>query len=162
MNTEHLTARRAVICSRLRNHLDEIDDFVQGVEAPLLRERPDPARWSIHEHLMHLAETQDVFMERIAHMLTEERPRVEPFVPDEARTRGAYLGRNIEEGLRMLHRQREHLLALLSSLDDAQWKREGQHPEMRHYTVELCAEALMRHEEHHLYAIFELYFGTRE
>lgn len=162
MSTAVQREHRRRIIRRLGEHLEEIGSFVRDVDPALLRRRPDPAKWSIHEQLMHLAEVQDVFTERIAQILMQDAPRIEPFVPDEARTRGSYLGRSLEEGLGALRSQREHLLTLLGTLDDTQWLREGEHPELRHYTVELCAEALMRHEEHHLYAVFIMFFGPGE
>lgn len=111
---------------------------------------------------MHLAETQDVFGERVARILSEDRPVILPYEADGAAREGAYLHRDFREGMETLRRQRENLLTLLGSLTDAQWDLEGEHPEIRHYSIERCMESLMRHEEHHLYTMFNLFFGIRE
>jgi hypothetical protein len=153
---------KSMVLRRLREHLDELASLTEGLTPELLKERPGDGRWSLHELGMHLAEVQDVFSERVARMLVEERPEVVPFVPDAARREGSYLTRNFAEGMRRFRSQRETLLALLASLTDRQWDLEGDHPEIRHYTVERCMESLMRHEEHHLYTMFNVFFGIRE
>jgi len=84
-----------------------------------------------------------------------------PYSPDEAKSSGWYLTRNLPEGLKSFRQQRATLLVLLESLTDAQWRLGGKHPEIRNYTVEKCVESLMRHEEHHLYRMFTVFFGAQ-
>jgi hypothetical protein len=153
---------RTLVVRRLREHLEELESLTQGLTPELLKERPGEGRWSLHEIVMHIVETQEVFSERIARILVEERPVIALYGPDAARREGAYLARNFSEGMATLRRQRDHLLTLLSSLTGTQWDLEGEHPEIRHYSVERCMESLMRHEEHHLYAMFNIFFGIRE
>jgi uncharacterized damage-inducible protein DinB len=156
------TGLRALILRRLSEHPGEIQSLTEGLPPDLLKERPGEGRWSLHEIAIHLVETQEVFSERIARMLVEDRPAITPFFPDEPRREGFYLTRDCTEGMTVLRRQRELLLTLLGSLTDDQWRREGQHPDIRHYSVERCMESFMRHEEHHLHTMFNLFFGIRE
>jgi|WetSurMetagenome_2_1015567.scaffolds.fasta_scaffold88876_2 hypothetical protein len=153
---------RALILRRLHEHPEEVESLTDGLPEELLKERPGEGRWSLHEITMHLVETQEIFSERIARMLVEDRPVIVPFRPDAARRDGAYAARGFAEGMAALRRQRELLLTLLGSLTDEQWRREGKHPEMRHYSVERCMESFMRHEEHHLHTMFNIFFGSRE
>jgi uncharacterized damage-inducible protein DinB len=146
----------------LSEHLGEIQSLTEGLTPELLKERPGEGRWSLHEITLHLCETQDIFTERVARMLIEGRPVITPYAPDDARREGAYLARDFQEAVTTLRRQRENLLTLLDSLTDEQWSREGEHPEIRHYSVERCMESFMRHEEHHLYGMFNILFGIRE
>jgi hypothetical protein len=155
-------ALRTLIIRRLREHLEELQSLTEGLTPELLKERPGDGRWSLHEIAMHIVETQDVFGERIARMLVEERPVITPFSPDAARREGSYGKRDFTEGMTSLGRQRHNLLTLLGSLRDEQWRLEGEHPEIRHYSVERCMESFMRHEEHHLYGMFNIFFGIRE
>jgi hypothetical protein len=151
-----------LIRRRLREHLQEIRGLTDGLPTAQLRKQPGEGRWSLHEIVMHLVETQDIFTERIARMLSDDLPQITPYTPDAARSGGSYLLLDFNDGMTGFTRQREHLLNLLGSLRKDQWDREGVHPEIRHYSVERCAEALMRHEEHHLYSMFNIFFGIPE
>ena len=111
---------------------------------------------------MHLIETQDIFIERVTRMLTEENPSITPFSPDKARQEGLYLSVNFEGRMKDFEVQRSNLFAIVRDFSDVQWKREGVHPDARHYTIEKCLEAMMRHEEHHLLQMFNVFFGIKD
>lgn len=152
---------RALLIGRLARHTEELQGFTEGLSDDELRKRPSMNTWSLHELAIHLVEVQDIFIERLTRMLVEDRPVITPFVPDEARKDGLYLLENLQQRMTAFERQRTTLVALLRTLTDDQWKLEGVHPEVRHYTVEKCMEALMRHEEHHFYQMFNMFFGVK-
>ena len=149
------------LIQRLKAHPEEIRSFSDGLSEEQRKEHPAEGKWSLHELTMHLCEVQDVFIERIARMLTEEKPKITPYVPDEGRENGFHLTENFSKRLKEFEVQRTTLAALLETLTDEQWQLQGEHPEMKHYTIEIAVEGLMRHEEHHLYRMFNL-FSKRE
>jgi uncharacterized damage-inducible protein DinB len=153
---------RDLIIGRLAEHLDELEGFTQGLSEQQRRERPARGEWSLHEHAIHIMEMQEVCVGRLTHMLVEDEPELTPFVLDQARQDGLYLAEDLKKRMGVFREQRKTLAALLSSLEDAQWKREGKYPNTRHYTVERCMEGLMRHEEHHLYRMYCIFFGVNE
>jgi hypothetical protein len=152
---------RRLIIGRLASHPGEIQTFTDGLDEDQLRERPLPGKWSIHEITMHLAEVQDIFMERVARMLTDSKPDITPFHPDEARNNGLYLEHNFSRRVKDFAQQRTALVSLLETLRNEQWLLEGRHPEIPLYSVEKCMEGLMRHEESHLYQMYNTFFGIR-
>ena len=152
---------RKLILGRLAQHVDEIHGFTKGLPESQLAERPSPTKWSLKEIAMHLIDTQDVFVERVTRILTEENPTIVPFTPDKAQQEGAYLSANLERRMNDFDVQRRNLFTIVRDISDAQWKREGIHPDVKHYTVEKCLEALMRHEEHHLLQMFNVFFGVK-
>lgn len=153
---------RKLILERLAQHVDEIRGFTVGLSDSQLSERPAPTTWSLKEITMHLIETQDIFIERVTRILTEENPPIQPFTPDKARQEGLYLSANFEGRMKDFEVQRGNLFAIVRDLSDAQWKREGVHPDAKHYTIEKCLEAMMRHEEHHLLQMFNVFFGIKD
>lgn len=153
---------RSLILERLAQHVDEIRGFTAGLAESQLGERPAPAKWSLKEIVMHLAEVQDIFIERVTRILTEENPPINPFVPDKARQEGLYLSANFEGRMKDFEAQRRNLFAIVRDISDVQWKREGDHPDVRHYTLEKCLEAMMRHEENHLLQMFNVFFGIKD
>ena len=153
---------RKLIVDRLTQHVEELRGFTDGLPTDELRARPSPTKWSLFEIAMHLVEVQDVFLERLTRMLAEEQPQIVPFTPDKERQEGLYLSENFERRMKDFEEQRRSLFVVLKDLTDAQWKREGVHPDIKHYTVEKCMEAMMRHEEHHLLQMFNVFFGIRQ
>jgi uncharacterized damage-inducible protein DinB len=151
---------RALLIGRLAQHVEELKGFTEGLSDEELRKRPSLNKWSLYELAIHLVEVQDIFIERLTRMLVEEKPEIAPFIPDKAREDGLYLLENLQQRMAVFERQRATLVALLRTLTGEQWKLEGVHPHVRHYTVEKSMEALTRHEEHHFYQMFNIFFGV--
>lgn len=151
-----------MIIDRLRAHLDEIHRLTDGLTEVQLKERPSDGKWSLHELAMHLCEVQDVFIERLARMMTEENPQLSLYEPDDARRNGLYFAEHFGNRLKEFDVQRSTLASLLQTLTKEQWALEGVHPEVKHYTIQRSMESLMRHEEHHLYQMYNIVLGIRE
>ncbi len=153
---------REMIIRRLGDHTQELSSLTDGLTGEQLKQRPASGKWSLHELAMHIAEVQDVFVERLARMLVDEKPAIVPFHPDKAREEGSYLEQNAPQRLKDFNAQRKILLGLLRTLTDSQWNLEARHPEILHYSVEKCMESMMRHEEHHLYQMFNIFFDAKD
>lgn len=151
---------RVLIISRLTDHIEELDRLLGARSESELKHRPAPGKWSLYEIVMHLVETQDVFIERATRMLVEDKPAIKSFTPDTARQEGWYLTQNFKSRLQTFKEQRSTFIALLKTFTDEQWKAEGRHEGYARYTIEQCTESLMRHEEHHLYQVLNLVYGA--
>ncbi len=152
---------RRLIVERLRAHPDEIHRLTDGLTEVQLKERPSDGKWSLHELAMHVCEAQDVFIERLARMLTEDNPQLSSYEPDEARQSGLYFAEHFGNRLKEFEVQRSTLASLLQTLTKEQWLLEAAHPEFKHYTVQTSMESLMRHEEHHLYQMYNVFLKVR-
>ena len=153
---------RHTIIERLKAHTSEIHSLTDGLNEAQLKERPAEGKWSLHELTLHLCEVQEVFVERIARLLTEERPQITPYEPDESCQKGLYFTWDFNRRLKEFEVQRTTLASLLQTLTNEQWQLEGIHPEVKHYTIEKSMESLMRHEEHHLYQMYNIFFGIKD
>ncbi|MFN0157035.1 MAG: DinB family protein [Bacteroidota bacterium] len=154
-------ASRQFIISRLWAHVQEVRSYTDGLSPEQLKERPSVDQLSLHEIVMHLVGDQDMYIERVAHMLEEEHAELVP-LNGASEVNESYVALNFNEGIRSYVEQRKTLISLLKTLDDRQWRKEGKHPHAPNYTVEKCMESLMRHEEHHLYEMFNVFFGVKE
>ena len=148
------------IVERLKSHPEEIRSLTDGRTDDQRKQRPAEGKWSLHELTMHLCEVQDVFIGRVARMLTEEKPGISPYKPGEAQEKGSHLTEDFDRRLKEFELQRVTLASLLETLTDEQWQLEGDHPEMKSYTMANAMEGLMRHEEHHLDQMFNIFYGT--
>jgi len=124
-------------------------------EAPpeLLERRPATGRWSIHEHACHLAEVHPLFFKRLDRMLTWDHPPIEPYFPDQDEAADLLLSRDLDEALERFVVDRTRLLECLRELSPDQWRRTGEHPEYRHYSLFVMFRHLALHDLFHAYRI---------
>ena len=130
--------------------------LVREVPAEILKRRPQPEKWSAHEHACHLAEVHPLFFNRLELMLTESRPRLKLYNPDEAMEKGALLKVDLDEALGRFTRDRERLVELLKDLSEDDWQREALHEEYDHYSVLIMFRHVALHDMLHAYRIEEL------
>ena len=122
----------------------------------MLKRRPQPEKWSAHEHACHLAEVHPLFFTRLELMLNESRPHIKLYNPDEAMEQGALLKVDLDEALERFARDRERLVEQLKDLTEDEWQREALHEEYDHYSVLIMFRHVALHDMLHAYRIEEL------
>src|SRR5687767_9781799 len=109
---------------------------------------PKAGEWSIGDVVRHLVEgDRDTFLPRLRRMLGESRPvfeRNRP-APDSATDLAALL--------LAFESARHQALALLDSLDETGWRREGVSPSRGAVTVHAYAQTMAEHDTEHLQQI---------
>ena len=144
------------IITALENAPAIIVPLVREIPADVLKRRPQPAKWSAHEHACHLAEVHPLFFSRLELMLNESRPRLRMYNPDEAMEKGALLEIELDEALERFSRDRARLVELLEDLSEDDWQREAEHEEYDHYSVLIMFRHVALHDMLHAYRIEEL------
>lgn len=144
------------VITALENAPAIIVPLVREVPQDVLKRRPQPEKWSAHEHACHLAEVHALFFSRLELMLNEERPRIKMYNPEEAMEQGALLEVDLEEALERFARDRERLVELLKDLSEDDWLREALHEEYDHYSVLIMFRHVALHDMLHAYRIEEL------
>src|SRR5690349_2836520 len=109
--------------------------MVQEAPPAILKRRPSTARWSIHEHMCHLAHVHQLFMSRLEIMLHEPRPTIVPHFPDEQDADDLLLKMDLDEAIRRYDTDRTMLVARLETLGDIDWERAAEHREYQRYSV---------------------------
>ena len=145
----------AVITS-LENAPAIIVPLAREVPASIVKRRPQPGKWSAHEHACHLAEVHPLFFSRLELMLHEERPAIVAYNPDEAMEEGALLKVDLSEALERFARDRARLVEELKDLSEDDWLREAEHEEYDHYSVLIMFRHVVLHDMLHAYRIEEL------
>ncbi len=150
--------------------MESIATFIETLERapniviPLVREmrdewlkrRPDPDRWSVHEHACHLAAVHPLFQRRLKQFVSEEKPVIKPYDPAVDDPDDALIKMDLDEALDRFGRDREELVAQLRGLDDAMWSRTADHTEYDHYDLFIMFRHLSLHDLFHAYRIEEL------
>jgi hypothetical protein len=126
---------------------------VAGLSGDELRFSPGPGHWSIHENVVHVAETDLVAATRIRFALSEPGAALVAF--DEKRWAGAmdYPAVPLDEALAMLRTVREVTATMLRRLAPEAWTRAGMHSQAGPQTVAYIVDYFARHVDYHLNTI---------
>ncbi len=144
------------IISSLENSLEILPSVVGEIPVKNLKRRPQPEKWSAHEHACHLAEVHPMFFERLDLMLNNENPTIKPYFPDKHDKPDALLKANLDESLKKFAEDRKNLVEKLKKLSPEDWERTANHEEYSHYSIFIMFRHLALHDYIHTYRIEEL------
>ncbi|HXB94179.1 MAG TPA: DinB family protein [Puia sp.] len=123
-----------------------------------LRQRTDPAKWSVFENIVHLASYQPLFLVRLERIQKEEAPAFVRYTAEEDPQFPIDLQKPLAPLLDYLDSRRLALRLELESMNENQLLRTGIHPRFGSMTVTQWTEFFLLHEAHHIYTIFRLLF----
>ena len=144
------------IIAALENAPGIILPLVREVPAAVLKRRPKPGKWSAHEHACHLAAVHKIFFPRLEAMLSNPKPRITPYNPDQNEAEDHLLKMELDESLERFVADRRRLVEKIKALQPEDWKRTAEHPEYSHYSVFVMFRHLALHDLFHAYRIEEL------
>jgi hypothetical protein len=128
--------------------------LLQEVPQHVLKRRPAPGEWSIHEIACHLTDVHALFFTRLDLMLHADNPRITPYLPDQDETDpDRLLNMDLDAAMASFARDRAALVERLKALTPAQWARTAQHPEYARYSVFIMLRHLALHDLMHSYDI---------
>ena len=130
--------------------------LVREMPASLLKRRPLPDKWSVHEHACHLAHVHAMFFDRLDYMLSNPAPVISPYLPGEQDPPDLLLSMDLDESLKRFVGDRARLVARLETLSAEEWARPAEHGEYRAYSVFIMFRHLALHDFLHAYRIEEL------
>src|SRR5262245_19590675 len=130
--------------------------LVRQANPEIVRRRPAPGEWSIHENACHLAEVHPLFFRRLDLMLTETNPVITSYDPGRDDPDDALLKLDLADSLRRFEADRARLVARLRQLRAQDWMRTARHDEYNSYSVFTMFRHLALHDFHHAYRIEEL------
>jgi hypothetical protein len=130
--------------------------LVRQAHPSILKRRPAPGEWSIHENACHLAEVHPLFFRRLDLMLAETNPLIASYDPGRDDPDDALLKLDLDDALRRFEADRARLVARLRELRAEDWARTARHDEYNSYSVLTMFRHLALHDFHHAYRIEEL------
>lgn len=139
---ERLIEQYARGAERLRAALARVPDEAR-------KWRPGPGKWSVHEVVVHCADSETNATLRLRYLLAEKDPVIVGYDQEEWARRFDYHQHPLEPALAAVAAVRAHTVPVLRSLQEPDWSREGRHTESGRYTTEdwMCtyAEHLEKH-----------------
>lgn len=128
---------------------EKLASLVDGLSAEQLARRPAPQKWSIQEIVAHLADDELVGGYRLRMILSSSGTPIQAFDQDVWARVGRYDGIEVRSSLELFRVLRRANLALLRSLDPAEWEMFGVHAERGVETVRDIAMYFAGHDINH-------------
>jgi hypothetical protein len=111
--------------------------------------RPEPGKWSVHEIVVHCADSETNAALRLRYLLAESEPLVVGYDQDAWARLLDYHSQPLEESLLAAAAARERTAPLLRRMTEADWAKAGRHTESGPYTTEDWLRIYATHLEGH-------------
>ena len=135
--------------------------LLKGVPKAKLRKRPEPGKWSIHEIVTHMADTEVVYGFRVRLMLGQPGTPLASFDQDQWVTALHYDKRDTATVLEQFGALRKATLNMLTTITPEQWKHFGLHAERGEESVERSVAMTAGHDINHLAQIERILKSTK-
>jgi DinB superfamily len=125
--------------------------------------KPGPDRWSIHEIIVHLADSEASSYVRCRHLIAEPAKTAAEFDPALWAGTLGYFHQSTREALEIIRRLRKMTYHLLITLPEPVWLHRLNHPTEGEVSLEKWIEHQERHIPHHIDQVkrnYEAWIGT--
>jgi uncharacterized damage-inducible protein DinB len=123
---------------------------IEGLSEEELRFKPEANKWSIHQILIHVADSELVSTQRMKKVLSEEAPLLMSFNQDAWADSLEYEKLDREHHLHLFKLLRSSMLPILSQLPSHKWERLGIHAVAGPFTLKQLLEYRVDHVRGHL------------
>lgn len=140
---------REALIQRYADGPDLLRTALAQVPAEAMKWRPAPGKWSVHEIIVHCADSETNAHMRIRFILGEKEPRIMAYDQDQWARVLRYHDLPLGPALATIDAVRANTVPLLRAMSDADWKKAGIHPEHPSYGAEKWLEVYADHLEVH-------------
>lgn len=144
------------LLTKLKTQYKEIDDLLVVLSSKQVLKRPNTDKWSILENMAHLARYQEVFLQRMLRILSQENPKLERYKAENDPSFASWQNLSQAEVIKKLERSRLDLIDFFENLPTSEWGRIGTHPVLGALSIQDWLRFFLLHESHHLYTIFKI------
>jgi uncharacterized damage-inducible protein DinB len=133
----------------------KIHRAVAGLSHDDLVAKPIPGRWSTHHLLIHLADAETAFADRIRRILAQDEPLLLAWDENKFSANLHYDDQSAEDAVIWIEVVRRQTARILRAASDADFERAGQHEERGQQTLLDVVSFANTHLDHHLEFIYE-------
>jgi uncharacterized damage-inducible protein DinB len=134
---------------------EKLRQAVAGMSDQDLRAKPIPGKWSTHEVVIHLADAEAAFADRIRRVLAHDNPPLLGWDENQFFARLHYDAQSAPDAVQLIDLTRRQLSRILRTLDDADFDRAGEHNQRGRQTVQDLLKTAVQHLDHHLKFVAE-------
>ena len=106
--------------------------------------------WSIQQVIMHLADSEQVFADRMKWVIAEDNPPLHGFAENKWAEALGYEDRSAAEAVELVDLTRKQIASILRKLPDSAFGRAGTHSEAGRITLLDLLTKSVTHLDHHL------------
>ena len=128
---------------------ERIREALARVPKAALSWRPEAGKWSVHEVVVHCADSETNAALRIRYLVAEREPLIVGYDQDAWAQVFDYQAQPLEDSLAATSVARVRTVPLLRRLTDAEWGKEGRHTQSGRYTAEDWLRIYAAHLEGH-------------
>lgn len=140
---------RAQLIQRYADGPEVLAAALESVPTAALQWRPAPGKWSVHEVVVHCADSETNGRMRIRYLVAEPDPLIIGYDQDRWAIDLNYHRHPLEPALATIRAVRADTVPFLHRLTDAQWRKTGRHTEHPSYGAEKWLEVYAEHLEVH-------------
>lgn len=140
---------RERLIERYADGYSEVEKSLEEFPESQLTSHPIEGKWSACEIVQHLADSEMTSAIRIRKLIAQDKPAIESYDQEAFAVRLRYNERDIQPALDALRGARSSTTQLLRVMTEAEWKREGSHPEHSTYTAEDWLRIYAEHAHNH-------------
>ena len=139
---------RERLIARYKDGYRVVAAALEGATEAELDAKPGPDTWSAREIVHHLADSEMTSAIRLRLLVAEEHAAIRPYDQEEF-ARRLYYDRPIAVSLQAFHGARASTGELLDRMSEADWAKEGSHPEHARYDTARWLEVYAAHAHNH-------------
>ena len=142
--------QRRVLIDQYATGSERLERALAAVPTAALQWRPGPGRWSVHEIIVHCADSETNAHMRLRYLVAEPDPLIVGYDQDHWATELDYHAHPIPLALATIRAVRANTVPLLHRLTEGQWLRVGRHTEHPTFGVEPWLKAYSEHLDVHV------------
>jgi hypothetical protein len=133
----------------------KLGQAIVGLTTEELLAVPIPGKWSTHQVVIHLADAEASFADRIKRIIAMDNPTLLPWDENKFFANLFYGEQSAEDAVKLIELIRRQTTRVLKALPDHAFARIGQHSERGQQTLEAVIGFANFHLDHHLKFIAE-------
>lgn len=122
-------AERDALIAQYAEGPDRLEAALAKVPPEAMQWRPAPGKWTVHEVVIHCADSETNSHMRIRYLVAEEKPTIIGYDQDRWTTALDYHALPLEPALATIRAVRSNTVPLIRRLSPEQWARTGTHTE---------------------------------
>lgn len=142
-------AERAPLVRRYADGPALLEESLAAVPEIARQWRPAPGKWSVHEIIVHCADSETNSHMRIRYLVADPEPLIVGYDQDYWAIDMAYHQHPLGPALDTVRAVRANTVPLLERLTEAQWAKRGRHTESGPFSAERWLEVYAEHLEVH-------------
>ena len=148
----------SILHTLIEQYLDgpkQLRHAVAGMSREQILARPIAGKWSTLECVVHLADFDPIYVDRMKRVIAEDKPTL--VGADEQKFSAAlfYHERDLQEELSIMELSRNQMARILRKLPDSALQRVGNHTERGPVSLEKLLTTIIAHVPHHIKFILD-------